>query len=109
MYGRDAFGFDVVRGYTVGHIPLPGDGPSEQRYRLPCFTPQSSSPIQKFLGLIQSRRPEYHEPAMLARTDATGQQARQVTRVSSQGWITIRLTSIAKDFTRLGYVSTSSR
>jgi Ciliary basal body-associated, B9 protein len=34
--------------------------------RIPLFVPESSSLFQQFLGWFMSRRPEYHDPKVLA-------------------------------------------
>jgi len=34
--------------------------------RIPLFVPESTSLFQQFLGWFMSRRPEYHDPKVLA-------------------------------------------
>ncbi|XP_029432761.1 B9 domain-containing protein 1 isoform X2 [Rhinatrema bivittatum] len=74
VYGPDVFGSDVVRGYGAVHVP---------------FTPGSW-----FMG----RRPEFTDPKVVAQGEG-----REVTRVRSQGFVTISFNVVTKDMKKLGY------
>ncbi|XP_061201711.1 B9 domain-containing protein 1 isoform X2 [Neopsephotus bourkii] len=79
VYGPDFFGHDVVRGYGAVHVP---------------FTPGSW-----FTG----RRPEFTDPRVVAQGEG-----REVTRVRSQGFVTISFNVVTKDMKKLGYDVTPS-
>ncbi|XP_013377710.1 PREDICTED: B9 domain-containing protein 1 isoform X3 [Chinchilla lanigera] len=74
VYGPDVFGNDVVRGYGAVHVPF--------------------SPGRWFMG----RRPEYTDPKVVAQGEG-----REVTRVCSQGFVTLLLSVVTKDMRKLGY------
>ncbi|XP_007498026.1 B9 domain-containing protein 1 isoform X2 [Monodelphis domestica] len=78
VYGPDIFGNDVVRGYGAVHVPL--------------------IPGRWFMG----RRPEYTDPKLVAHGEG-----RQVTRVRSQGFVTLLLNVVTKDMKKLGYDTNS--
>ncbi|XP_018089917.1 B9 domain-containing protein 1 isoform X1 [Xenopus laevis] len=79
VYGPDVFGNDVVRGYGAVHLP---------------FTPGSW-----FMG----RRPEFTDPKVVAQGEG-----REVTRVRSQGCVTVSFNVVTKDLKKLGYNTGSS-
>ncbi|KAJ3601393.1 hypothetical protein NHX12_032362, partial [Muraenolepis orangiensis] len=79
VYGPDTFGNDVVRGYGATHVPF--------------------SPGHWLMG----RRPEYTDPKVVAQGEG-----REVTRVRSQGLVTISFNIVTKDMKKLGYDSTPS-
>ncbi|NWT73511.1 B9D1 protein, partial [Prunella himalayana] len=73
VYGPDFFGHDVVRGYGAVHVPfVPG---SILHFPFPAVFPPSW-----FTG----RRPEFTDPRVVAQGEG-----REVTRVRSQGFVTI--------------------
>ncbi|XP_044289752.1 B9 domain-containing protein 1 isoform X2 [Varanus komodoensis] len=74
VYGPDVFGNDVVRGYGAVHVP---------------FTPGSW-----FTG----RHPEFTDPKVIAQGEG-----REVTRVRSQGFVTVSFNVVTKDMKKLGY------
>ncbi|KAJ8318651.1 hypothetical protein KUTeg_003742 [Tegillarca granosa] len=95
-YGFNAFGSDVVRGYGVCHVPIT---PGRHTMRLPMFVPESSSLLQKFTSwLLISRHPEYVDPKVIAQGEG-----REVTRVRSQGFVTVSFNVVMKDMKKLGY------
>ncbi|XP_066546153.1 B9 domain-containing protein 1 isoform X3 [Amia ocellicauda] len=79
VYGPDAFGNDVVRGYGAAHIPL--------------------TPGHWLMG----RRPEFTDPKVVAQGEG-----REVTRVRSQGFVTLSFNILTKDMKKLGYDTTST-
>ncbi|ELT89985.1 hypothetical protein CAPTEDRAFT_173681 [Capitella teleta] len=99
-YGLDIFGKDVVRGYGVVHVPIT---PGRHTLRLPMFVPESSSRFQQLLSWMMSRRPEYTDPKVVAHGEG-----REVTRVRSQGYVTVTLNVVMKDMKKLGYDVTPS-
>lgn len=94
-YGIDAFGTDVVRGYGVTHVPIT---PGRHKIRIPMFVPESSSQLQKLTAWILGRRPEYVDVRVLAQGEG-----REVTRVRSQGFLTVSFNVVMKDMKKLGY------
>jgi len=101
VYGPDLLGNDVVRGYGAVLAPL---APGRHRKRVPMFVPSSSSRLQSLAGWILGRRPELVDPRSVARGEG-----RQVTRVSTQGSVTVTLNVITKDLARLGYETANLR
>lgn len=100
-YGNDLLGHDVVRGY--GALPIPTQPGSHIRV-VPCFVPQASSSYQRIIGLLSGRRPEFIDPSLVARPEA-----RHVTRVSTQGKLTVRVDVVLKDMNKFGFQTVSRR
>nr|XP_054762522.1 B9 domain-containing protein 1-like [Lytechinus pictus] len=98
VYGLDAFGTAVVRGYGAVHIPIT---PGRHSRVVPMFVPEASSRFQKFLGWFMGRRPEYVDTNVVARGEG-----REVTRVRSQGSIKCQFNIITRDMKKLGYDAT---
>lgn len=94
-YGPDVFGNDVVRGYAVCHIPIT---PGRHKRKLPMFVPESSSMLQQFTSWFLGRRPEYVD----ARVVSQG-EGREVTRVRTQGFVTVSFNVVMKDMKKFGY------
>jgi len=101
VYGPDLLGNDVVRGYGACLAPL---APGRHKKKIPMFVPTSSSRLQSLAGWILGRRPELVDPRSVARGEG-----RQVTRVSTQGSVTVTLNVITKDLARLGYETSNLR
>ncbi|XP_057673397.1 B9 domain-containing protein 1 isoform X2 [Corythoichthys intestinalis] len=97
VYGPDVFGNDVVRGYGAIHIPLT---PGKHKRTLPMFVPEPTWRLQKFTSWLWGRRPEYTDPKVVAQGEG-----REVTRVCSQGFVTVIFNIIMKDMKKLGYDS----
>ncbi|XP_025909884.1 B9 domain-containing protein 1 [Nothoprocta perdicaria] len=100
VYGPDVFGHDVVRGYGAVHVPIE---PGRHIRTLPMFVPESTSRLQKFTSWFTGRRPEFTDPRVVAQGEG-----REVTRVRSQGFVTISFNVVTKDMTKLGYEVTPS-
>lgn len=101
VYGLDAFGNDVVRGYGACHVPI---APGQYKKTIAMFVPESSSQIQKFTSWLTGRRPEYIDPKVVAQSEG-----RDVTKVRSQGFIHISFNVVTKDMIKAGYTTTASR
>ncbi|XP_064635637.1 B9 domain-containing protein 1-like [Lineus longissimus] len=99
-FGIDVFGNDVVRGYGAVHVPCV---PGKHKRRIAMFVPESTSKLQKFSAWIMGRRPEFVDPRVVAQGEG-----REVTRVRSQGYITISFNVVTKDMKKLGYEVMSS-
>ncbi|XP_072532428.1 B9 domain-containing protein 1 isoform X1 [Salminus brasiliensis] len=99
VYGPDTFGNDVVRGYGAVHIPFT---PGKHSRTVPMFVPESTSRLQKFTSWLMGRRPEYTDPKVVAQGEG-----REVTRVRSQGFVTLQFNIVTKDMKKLGYDTTS--
>ncbi|XP_029913463.1 B9 domain-containing protein 1 [Myripristis murdjan] len=95
VYGPDTFGNDVVRGYGATHIPFT---PGQHTRTIPMFVPESTSRLQKFTSWLLGRRPEYTDPKVVAQGEG-----RDVTRVCSQGFVTLSFNIVTKDMRKLGY------
>ncbi|XP_062031448.1 B9 domain-containing protein 1 [Lepus europaeus] len=95
VYGPDVFGNDVVRGYGAVHVPF---SPGRYRKTIPMFVPESTSKLQKFTSWFMGRRPEYTDPKVVAQGEG-----REVTRVRSQGFVTVVFNVVTKDMRKLGY------
>ncbi|KAK7508005.1 hypothetical protein BaRGS_00000970, partial [Batillaria attramentaria] len=68
------------------------------KIRVPMFVPESSSLLQKLTSWFLGRRPEYVDPRVIAQGEG-----REVTRVRSQGYVTISFNVVMKDMKKLGY------
>uniref|UniRef100_A0A8C4SGN9 B9 domain-containing protein 1 n=1 Tax=Erpetoichthys calabaricus TaxID=27687 RepID=A0A8C4SGN9_ERPCA len=99
VYGPDVFGNDVVRGYGAVHIPIT---PGRHKRTIPLFVPESTSRLQKFTSWFLGRRPEFTDPKVVAQGEG-----REVTRVRSQGFLTLSFNIVTKDLKKLGYDMTS--
>ncbi|XP_074137819.1 B9 domain-containing protein 1 isoform X1 [Sminthopsis crassicaudata] len=95
VYGPDVFGNDVVRGYGAVHVPFI---PGRHKRTIPMFVPESTSKLQKLTSWFMGRRPEYTDPKLIAQGEG-----REVTRVRSQGFVTLLLNVVTKDMKKLGY------
>ncbi|XP_005349969.1 B9 domain-containing protein 1 [Microtus ochrogaster] len=101
VYGPDVFGNDVVRGYGVVHVPFsPGRGCRSTPVL--CLRPASSKcsslVFSYVLSWFMGRRPEYTDPKVVAQGEG-----REVTRVRSQGFVTLLFNVVTKDMKKLGY------
>ena len=67
------------------------------------FVPESTSGVQALAGWVLGRRPEFVDPRVVARGEG-----RDVTRVRSQGHVTVVFNIVTKDMAKLGYDITSS-
>lgn len=95
----------MVRGYGAVHVPLSSTLNSPySTLRIPVFVPESASLMQRIAGWVMGRRPEFVDPRVVA-----SGEGRDVTRVTSQGYVTIQLSVVTKDLKRLGYESSPSR
>ncbi|CAG02687.1 unnamed protein product, partial [Tetraodon nigroviridis] len=95
VYGPDVFGNDVVRGYGATHIPIT---PGHHTRIIPMFVPEPTWRLQKFTSWLLGRRPEYTDPKVVAHGEG-----REVTRVRSQGFVTVSFHILTKDMKELGY------
>ena len=66
------------------------------------FVPESTSGLQALAGWVLGRRPEFVDPRVVARGEG-----RDVTRVRSQGHVTVVYNIVTKDTAKLGYDITS--
>ncbi|XP_034297387.1 B9 domain-containing protein 1 [Pantherophis guttatus] len=95
VYGPDLFGNDVVRGYGAVHVPFT---PGRHQRILPMFVPESTSRLQKLTSWLTGRYPEFTDPKVVAQGEG-----REVTRVRSQGFVTVSFNVVTKDMKKLGY------
>lgn len=97
IYELDNFGNEIVRGYGSAHVPLE---PGSHSVKIPTFVPKSSSLIQRVVSYLFGSGPEFVDPRVVA-----GGDGRDVTRVSSNGWVKVHFNIITKDLKKLGYQS----
>ena len=95
VYGMDALGRDVIKGYGSVHFPV-ARGSYTPMVRL--FKPVSSSLLQQFLGRLMGMPPEFVDPKRPSCGDG-----REVTRVESTGHVIVKVNIMTKDMDRLGY------
>ncbi|KAM3826870.1 B9 domain-containing protein 1 isoform 2-T2 [Vipera latastei] len=95
VYGPDLFGNDVIRGYGAVHVPFT---PGRHQRILPMFVPESTSRLQKLTSWLTGRYPEFTDPKVVAQGEG-----REVTRVRSQGFVTVSFNVVTKDMKKLGY------
>lgn len=95
VYGPDVFGNDVVRGYGATHIPFT---PGQHTKTIPMFVPEPTWRLQKFTGWLTGRRPEYTDPKVVAQGEG-----REVTRVHSQGFVSVSFLIMTKDMKKMDY------
>ncbi|KAK3579235.1 hypothetical protein CHS0354_033306 [Potamilus streckersoni] len=95
VYGLDVFGVDTIRGYGVTHVPIT---PGRHKRIIPVFVPESSSTLQKLTSWFLSNRPEFVDPRVVAQGEG-----REVTRVRSQGFVSVSFNVVMKDMKKLGY------
>ncbi|XP_076122252.1 B9 domain-containing protein 1 isoform X1 [Alosa pseudoharengus] len=98
VYGPDVFANDVVRGYGATHIPFT---PGKHTRTIPMFVPESTTRLQKLTSWLMGRRPEFTDPKVVAQGEG-----REVTRVRSQGFVTLQFNIVTKDLKKLGYDTT---
>ncbi|VDO25714.1 unnamed protein product [Brugia timori] len=99
-YGSDFFGNDVVCGYGAVHIPTV---PGRSVKRIILFVPEASTLLQRFIGWLTGKRAEFVDSTIPATADG-----RQVTKVRSQGIITVTMDIVLKDMKKYGYDVTPS-
>lgn len=95
VYGMDALGRDVIKGYGSVHFPV---APGSYALKVRLFKPVSSSLLQQFLGRLMGMPPEFVDPKLPSRGDG-----REVTRVESTGHVIVKVNIMTKDMDRLGY------
>ena len=66
------------------------------------FVPESTSLLQKFTSWLLGTRPEFVDPKFVAQSDG-----REVTRVRSQGSVSISCNIMSKDLAKAGYAVNS--
>eukprot|EP00128_Syssomonas_multiformis_P017186 Colp12_sorted_trinity150504_noHs@34104 len=96
VYGLDGMGRDVVRGYGAIHVPTV---PGRHIRQVPMFVPVSSSKLQSFTSWLLGQHPEFIDTKIVA-----SNQGREVTRVRSQGMVTIQFNILQKDVKKFGYL-----
>eukprot|EP01147_Barroeca_monosierra_P001702 gene1702-4826_t len=100
VYGLDFLGRDIVRGYGVCHIPL---NQGHHVLTITTFTPRPSTRLQEILGWLVGQRPEFCDSTFISKGDG-----REVVRVQSHGYVTVRCNVIFKGLHRLGFYTTTS-
>ncbi|EDQ89842.1 uncharacterized protein MONBRDRAFT_24999 [Monosiga brevicollis MX1] len=99
-YGSDFMGRDVVRGYGAVHLPTTA---GRHQLRVPLFVPQDVSLLQRYIGILSGKRPEFVNSTIVAKSEG-----REVTRVTSHGSAIISIDVSLKDLHKFGYLNTSA-
>ena len=71
--------------------------------QMSMFVPESTSLLQKFTSWLLGTRPEFVDPKFVTQSDG-----REVTRVRSQGSVSISCNIMTKDIATAGYVVSST-
>ena len=95
VYGSDLLGRDVIRGYGATHLPCT---PGEHLMDVSMVVPKSSTVFQEILGTFLGRRAEFVSHSFVAQG-----LGREVTRVRSQGNVSIRCHVIVRGLKEMGY------
>ncbi len=95
VYGLDAFGRDVVRGYGSAFLPIASGGYTKH---IRLFKPESTSPIQQFSAWLLGQRPEFRDSKFVTRSEG-----REVTRVRSNGVVKVVLNVVVRNMADFGY------
>ncbi|RKP16874.1 hypothetical protein ROZALSC1DRAFT_31271, partial [Rozella allomycis CSF55] len=90
VYGLDALGRDVIRGYGMCHLPLV---PGREQINVPLFVPRAGSLFGQVFGILSGRLPEFVDPRFVANYDD-----RDFVRTESYGSVKISVETVFKDF-----------
>ena len=96
VYGIDAFGRDVVRGYGAVHLPMQ---PGNHTVKVRLYRPVSASLLQQFFGWLTGLPAEYADPAFPAK----GGPGKHLTRVQGAGFATLNVHCVQRDVSLFGY------
>ncbi|KAI6243734.1 hypothetical protein M3Y99_00036800 [Aphelenchoides fujianensis] len=99
-YGHDRFGNDVIRGYGATYVPTIAGRTTR---KVAMFVPQASTLMQNVMSFFTGRRAEFVDPRIVAMS-----QGREVTRVTTQGFITVSFNVVLKDLKKFGYDTAAS-
>uniref|UniRef100_K3WSI9 B9 domain-containing protein 1 n=1 Tax=Globisporangium ultimum (strain ATCC 200006 / CBS 805.95 / DAOM BR144) TaxID=431595 RepID=K3WSI9_GLOUD len=97
VYGLDALGRDVIRGYGSVHLPTCAGSTTRD---VPLFKPLSSSLLQQFTAWLTGSPPEYFDAKFITQNDG-----REVTRVCSTGKVRLVLNVVTSGMKKYGYAS----
>ncbi|XP_022653741.1 B9 domain-containing protein 1-like isoform X3 [Varroa destructor] len=97
VFGLDALGNDVIRGYGTIHLPTM---PGRHSVTVPLQAPESSTVAQWLSSLFTGKRPELSEPRVFA-----DQHSRQLLRMYSEGlpYIEVVFNVALKDMDKFGF------
>jgi B9 domain-containing protein 1 len=99
VYGVDALGRDVVRGY--GSVLVPTFTGDYERF-IHTFTPVPSSLWQRFISWFTGTYAEFYDSKFVAQG-----RNREVTRVESKGIIKVKFSVLSRGMGALGYLPAS--
>ncbi|KAI8929801.1 B9 domain-containing protein [Entophlyctis helioformis] len=119
VYGLDALGRDVIRGYGTVRLPV---SPGQHTLYMPMFVPIATSPFHQTLSWLVAVHQSFWIQSLPARAvaekvcscrhasidhpcNADSLGPLPVTRVRSQGTVKIQLSIITKDLELFGYRS----
>eukprot|EP01083_Nonionella_stella_P029151 80331_1 len=95
VYGFNAFGRDVVRGYASTRLPT---RPGRHTLLVRLYSPMSSSLCQQFIAWITGNPPEFFDSKFV--TQGPG---REVARVQSNGVVKIVVNVLTKNLSSFGF------
>lgn len=98
VYGINAFGKDVIRGYGSLHLPV---SPGRHVKYIRLYTPMSSSKCQQLTSWLTSNPPEFFTAKFTAQA-----RGREVTRVHSKGMVKLVLNVTTRNVEQWGYITT---
>ncbi|KAJ9521813.1 hypothetical protein QJQ45_024675 [Haematococcus lacustris] len=101
VYGLDGLGRDVIKGYGCIHLPTAA---GRFTLRLRLYKPRSASGLQSFISWMAGMPAEFSDP----RFPSYG-EGREVTRVESNGAVTVQMHVMTKDMDVFGYTDSSGR
>ncbi|KAK9829078.1 hypothetical protein WJX72_003769 [[Myrmecia] bisecta] len=99
VYGLDALGRDVVKGYGCIHLPT-----CAGRYvlKVRLYRPKSASTVHAFTSWLTGMPAEFSDPKFPSYAEG-----REVTRVVSNGHVKVQINIMTKDMEMFGYVDGS--
>lgn len=95
VYGINAIGKDVIRGYGCVHMPI---SPGRHVRYVRLYTPMSSSKCQQLQAWLTANPPEFFDAKFTAQT-----RGREVTRVNSKGMAKLVVNVSTRNLEKWGY------
>ncbi|KAJ8614435.1 hypothetical protein CTAYLR_000780 [Chrysophaeum taylorii] len=95
VYGLDAFGRDVIRGYASILIPCSN---GEYQRTAQVYVPVPSSLWQRLMCWVQGTYPEFYDPTFVAKSEN-----REVARVAPTGFVKVKFSIETKFMAEMGY------
>lgn len=97
VYGINALGKDIIRGYGCIHLPVV---PGQHDVFVRLYVPASSSWCQRFTSWITGNPPEFFDAKFISQG-----KGREVTRVHSGGVVKLKLNVTTRNMNKWGFQS----